>query len=171
MIYLDYSAHTPPSDEALRVFLETERECIGNPNSRHSAGRYANGKIREATQRIARILGVGDDEIIFTSGSTEANNLALKGAARALRHKGRHIISTPLEHSSVSAALTALQEQGYEIDILKIDRDGKVSLDNLKELLRKDTVIVSVCAVDSELGTIQPTEKIAERVSLVRLSR
>ena len=92
------------------------------------------------------------EEIIYTSGATEANNLALKGTARAARHVGRHIISTPLEHSSVSGTLTALQEQGYEIDLLDIRRDGTVDLDHLKELLRPDTIAVAVTLVDSELG-------------------
>lgn len=99
------------------------------------------------------------EEIIYTSGATEANNLALKGMARAARHVGRHIISTPLEHSSVVATLTALQQQGYEIDLLNIGRDGRIDLEQLEELLRKDTVLVSICGVDSELGTVQPVRR------------
>ena len=97
------------------------------------------------TGLIAAQLGVLPEEIIYTSGATEANNLALKGTARAARHVGRHIISTPLEHSSVGATLTALQQQGYEIDLLNIGRDGRIDLEQLEELLRKDTVLVSIC--------------------------
>ena len=107
------------------------------------------------------MLGVQPAEIIYTSGASESNNFALKGLARLSRHAGRHIISTPLEHSSVSGTLTALQEQGYEIDLLDIRRDGTVDLDHLKELLRPDTIAVAVTLVDSELGVVQPVEEIA----------
>ena len=107
------------------------------------------------------MLGVQPAEIIYTSGASESNNFALKGLARLSRHAGRHIISTPLEHSSVSGTLTALQEQGYEIDLLDIRRDGTVDLDHLKELLQPDTIAVAVTLVDSELGVVQPVEKIA----------
>ena len=111
--------------------------------------------------KIAALLGVQPAEIIYTSGASESNNFALKGLARLSRHAGRHIISTPLEHSSVSGTLTALQEQGYEIDLLDIRRDGTVDLDHLKELLRPDTIAVAVTLVDSELGVVQPVEEIA----------
>ena len=101
-------------------------------------------------------------EIIYTSGASESNNFALKGLARLSRHVGKHIISTPLEHSSVSGTLTALQEQGYEIDLVDIKRDGTIDLDHLKELLRPDTIVVAVTMVDSELGVVQPVQEIAE---------
>jgi cysteine desulfurase len=101
-------------------------------------------------------------ELIYTSGSSEANNLAIKGIARTYRENGKHIITTFLEHSSVSSPLTSLKEQGYEIDVLEINSDGKVDIENLKELLRKDTILVSICGVDSELGTIQPIKQISE---------
>ena len=112
-------------------------------------------------REIAALLGVQPAEIIYTSGASESNNFALKGLARLSRHAGRHIISTPLEHSSVSGTLTALQEQGYEIDLLDIRRDGTVDLDHLNELLRPDTIAVAVTLVDSELGVVQPVEEIA----------
>jgi cysteine desulfurase len=101
-------------------------------------------------------------ELIYTSGASESNNLAIKGIARTYRENGKHIITTFLEHSSVSSPLTNLKEQGYEIDLLEIDSKGKVNIDSLKELLRKDTILVSICYVDSELGSIQPIEQIAE---------
>ena len=146
----------------LERFCRTERRFIGNPNSSHCAGREAAAALSEITASIAASLGVGAEEIIYTSGASEANNLAIKGIARTSRHLGRHIISTPLEHASVSAPLTYLQEQGYEIDLVDIGRDGKLDLDHLRELLWKDTVLVSVSAVDSELGTVQPIGEIAE---------
>ena len=107
------------------------------------------------------LLGVQPAEIIYTSGASEANNFALKGLVRLSRHAGRHIISTPLEHSSVSGTLTALQEQGYEIDLLDVKQDGTVDLGHLKDLLRPDTICVAITLVDSELGVVQPVQEIA----------
>ena len=164
MIYLDYSANTPVDEAVLERFCAVERSCPGNANSRHQAGAAAKAAIDEATQSIARSLHVQPAEIIYTSGASEANNFALKSIARLERHHGKHIISTPLEHSSVSGTLTALQEQGYEIDLLNVNRDGKADLAQLRELLRKDTILVAVCAVDSEIGTVQPVKEIAEIV-------
>lgn len=165
MIYLDYSANTPSHPAVLKRFCELEQNFCGNPNSTHMAGREAKQEMDRITASIAKLLSVRMDEIIYTSGASEANNLAIKGIAHAKRHVGKHIISTPLEHSSVSGALTALQERGYEIDLVDIKRDGTVDLEHLRELLQKDTVLVAVCAVDSELGTIQPIREIAEIVS------
>lgn len=162
MIYLDYSANTPADPEVLKAFLETEQRYIGNPNSTHFAGQAAQQKMACVTDSIASLLGVDPAEIIYTSGASESNNLAIKGIAQASRHTGRHIISTALEHSSVSGSLTALQNQGYEIDLVGIDRNGWIDLNGLRDLLRSDTVLVSICAVDSELGTVQPIEKITE---------
>ena len=162
MVYLDYSANTPVDSRVLERFCEVERRCIGNANSHHQAGTAAKAEIDAATIRIAELLGVQPAEIIYTSGASESNNFALKGLARLSRHVGKHIISTPLEHSSVSGTLTALQEQGYEIDLLDIKRDGTIDLDHLRELLRPDTIVVAVTLVDSELGVVQPVHEIAE---------
>ena len=162
MIYLDYSANTPAAPRVLERFCEVERSCPGNANSRHQAGREAKRVIDHATQNIAGLLGAQPAEVIYTSGASEANNFALKGLAKLSRHAGRHIISTPLEHSSVSGTLTALQEQGYEIDLVDIRRDGTIDLGHLKELLRPDTIAVAVTLVDSELGVVQPVKEISE---------
>ena len=161
MIYLDYSANTPVDARVLEQFCAVERRCIGNANSHHQAGSAAKAEIDAATIKIASLLGVQPAEIIYTSGASEANNFALKGLARLSRHAGRHIISTSLEHSSVSGTLTALQEQGYEIDLLDVKQDGTVDLEHLKDLLRPDTICVSVTLVDSELGVVQPVQEIA----------
>ena len=161
MIYLDYSANTPVDARVLEQFCAVERRCIGNANSHHQAGSAAKAEIDAATIKIASLLDVQPAEIIYTSGASEANNFALKGLARLSRHAGRHIISTPLEHSSVSGTLTALQEQGYEIDLLDVKQDGIVDLEHLKDLLRPDTICVAVTLVDSELGVVQPVQEIA----------
>lgn len=155
MIYLDYSANTPVDPRVLEVYCRTEQNFIGNPNSTHCAGQAARQEMDRVTGLIAAQLGVLPEKIIYTSGATEANNLALKGTARAARHVGRHIISTPLEHSSVGATLTALQQQGHEIDLLNIGRDGRIDLEQLEELLRKDTVLVSICGCN----LVRRTEK------------
>ena len=168
MIYLDYSANTPADQAVLAVFLEAEQAYIGNPNATHPVGRTAKAGMDRATASIAAMLGVKQEEIIYTSGASESNNLALKGIAQASRHLGRHIISTALEHSSVGGTLSHLQQQGWEIDLLDITRDCTVDLEHLKELLRKDTVLVAVSAVDSELGTIQPIREISEIIKKYR---
>ena len=162
MIYLDYSANTPADPAVLDAFYQTERRYIGNPNSTHPAGQAARAEMARATDSIAALLGVLPQEIIYTSGASESNNLALKGIVQASRHVGKHIVSTALEHSSVGGALSALQQQGCEIDLVDIRQDGTIDLEQLRELLRKDTVLVAVCAVDSELGTVQPIREIAD---------
>ncbi len=164
MIYLDYSANTPVDPAVLDVFARTENAFIGNPNSAHQAGKDAGEKLAETTDAIADLLHILPSEIIYTSGASEANNLAIKGIARSQRNYGKHIISTVLEHPSASGPLTWLQEQGYEIELVDIGRDGKIDTAHLKELLRDDTILVAVTAVDSELGVIQPIGEISEIV-------
>ena len=162
MIYLDYSANTPVDPEVLSVFCETERRFPGNTNSTHPAGQAARAELLRVTASVAGMLGMRPEEIIFTSGASESNNLAIKGIAQASRHTGRHMISTALEHASVGGSLSALQQQGWEVDLIRIGRDGKLDLEQLRELLRKDTVLLSVSAVDSELGVVQPLKEVAE---------
>ena len=162
MIYLDYSANTPADPAVLAAFCRAEQTYTGNPNSAHCAGEAARTELTRATESIAALLGVGSEEIIFTSGASESNNLAIKGIVQAARHAGRHTISTALEHASVGGSLSALQQQGCEVDLAAIRRDGTIDLEQLRDLLRRDTVLVSVCAVDSELGTVQPIREIAE---------
>lgn len=162
MLYLDYSANTPADEEVLQCFCEAERCYPGNANAHHQAGAAAKAAINEATRSIARCLGAPPAGIIYTSGASEANNLAVKGLAALGGTAGRHILSTPLEHSSVSGSLEALQKQGYEVELLDILPDGTVDLADLKKRLRPDTVLVAVTAVDSELGVVQPIAEIAE---------
>ena len=162
MLYLDYSANTPVDEAVLQCFCEAERRYPGNANAHHQAGTAAKAAINEATCSIARCLGAPPAGIIYTSGASEANNLAVKGLAALGGAVGRHILSTPLEHSSVSGSLEALQKQGYEVELLDILPDGTVDLADLKKRLRPDTVLVAVTTVDSELGVVQPIAEIAE---------
>lgn len=165
MIYLDYAANHPVEKVALDCFYQTELHFPGNPNSSHPAGRAAMEEQTRITASVAELLGAHPEEVIFTSGATEANNLAIKGICHSSRHLGRHIISTPLEHSSVSGTLTYLQEKGYEIDLLPIQRDGTLDLQELNALLRPDTVLVAVTAVDSELGVVQPITAVKQALA------
>lgn len=165
MIYLDYAANTPVSQEVLEVFQEVSISYIANPNSSHRLGREAKARLDLSTAETAKILGVKENEIIYTSGASEANNLAVKGIAETYKRHGRHMITTYLEHSSVTGALTALQSKGYEVDFVDILDNGLVDLEHLKELLREDTILVSIGYVDSELGIEQPVDQIGEILS------
>jgi cysteine desulfurase len=162
MIYFDYSANTPADPRVVQRYCEAIRDFPGNPNATHEAGKAAKAEMDRLLSSVSELLGADDMDLILTSGASEANNTAIKGLARATRHKGRHILSTALEHASVSSCLTYLQEQGYEIDLVPIGRDGKIDLEEFQALLRPDTVLVSISAVDSELGTVQPVAEIAE---------
>lgn len=160
MIYLDYAANHPVEPEVLEQFCRMEQLYPGNPNSTHCAGQAARAEMERVTNSVAALLGAKPAEVLYTSGATESNNLALKGLAQANRHQGKHLLSTQLEHSSVGGSLSALRQQGYEVDLLDIGGDGTVDLQQLKALLRQDTILLAVTAVDSELGTVQPLEKI-----------
>lgn len=164
MIYLDYAANTPTSRVVLNYFDEMTTAYLANPNASHALGRQALKAITEGTERMAELLGVKADEIIFTSGASEANNLAVKGTAAMQKKYGRHIITTYLEHASVTNPIAYLGQVGYEVDFVDLLPDGSVDLEHLAFLLREDTILVSINAVDSEMGIIQPLEKIAELV-------
>ena len=162
MIYLDYAADTPACEAVLSAFVNTAREYAANPNSSHALGQLAFRRLTDATDHIAKMLGVESSEIVLTSGATEANNLAILGAARAYQSRGRHLITSPMEHASVTAPMMALKNEGFELDFVKILPDGQVDTAHLKSLLRTDTVLLSLCAVDSEAGVIQPLKKVRE---------
>ncbi|WP_058485770.1 cysteine desulfurase family protein [Defluviitalea phaphyphila] len=162
MIYLDYAATTPVNEEVLKTFYDISKSYIGNPNSTHKLGQEAKSCLDLSTKKIAEILKVKESEIIYTSGATEANNLAIKGIANEYKRYGKHIISTYLEHSSVTGPLTALQNQGFEIDYVDVLDNGLVDLEHLKELLREDTILVSIGYVDSEVGIKQDINEIGK---------
>ncbi len=162
MIYLDYCANTPVDETVLDTFIKTERMYYGNANSHHEFGYQASQIIDTSLEQIANLIHVKKEELIITSGATEANNLAIKGIALASKHVGKHILSTSLEHTSVSASLTALQASGYEIDLIPITKEGIIDLEELEYLIRDDTCLITISSVDSEVGIQQPIKQIRE---------
>lgn len=162
MIYLDYSATTPVDKRVLNTFNKVCLEYPGNSNSLHKLGMKSKELEEYSTNRIEEILNLKSFEIIYTSGASESNNHAIKGICSKYQNRGKHIITTLLEHSSVLSVMNYLSNQGFTIDYVKIKDDGQVDLDNLKRLMTNETILVSICAVDSELGTRQPIDKISE---------
>lgn len=164
MIYLDYSATTPVNKEILASFSKAAIEYPGNPNSLHKLGLESNKLIEASTKQIAKILGVKENEIIYTSGSSESNNLAIKGIADKYKNRGKHIITTNFEHSSIYGPISYLQKDGFDVDFVKTLDNGLVDLEDLERLIRDDTILVTICSVNSEIGVRQPIEEIKKIV-------
>lgn len=165
MIYLDYASTSPIREEVLDTYIKLLKNYAGNADSLHELGRESSKVMEESRARIAQLFNLYEEEVIFTSGASEANNMAIKGYCFANPQRGKHIITSRIEHSSVSKAVEQLQDVfGYEVSYLTIDKEGKVSLEELKSLLRKDTVLVSIAYVNNELGVIQPIEEISDIV-------
>lgn len=164
MIYLDYSATTPVNKEVLASFSKVAIEYPGNPNSLHKLGLESNKLIEASTKQIAKILGVKENEIIYTSGSSESNNLAIKGIADKYKNRGKHIITTNFEHSSIYGPISYLQKDGFDVDFVKTLDNGLVDLEDLERLIRDDTILVTICSVNSEIGVRQPIEEIKKIV-------
>lgn len=162
MIYLDYSATTPVNKEVLDSFNKVCLEYPGNANSLHKLGRESFHLMEAATKQVADLLQVEKEEVIFTSGASEANNLAIVGTVLKYKNRGNHILTTRLEHSSVLDTVDFLKKEGYEIEYLKILENGKVDLDDLKNKIRETTVLVSICHVNSEIGLVQEVNKIGK---------
>ena len=165
MVYLDYSATTPVDDEVLESFVKVCKNYPGNPNSLHKLGVDANHLLQASTEQIKKLLNIDDYDIIYTSGASESNNLALKGICDKYSNRGKHIITTTLEHSSINEPLEYLKTKGFEVSYVKLDSNGKVDLDELKKIIRDDTILVSINAVNSELGIRQPIEEIGKLLS------
>mgnify|MGYP004498716431 FL=1 len=164
MVYLDYSATTPVDKRVLETFDKASLEFIGNPNSLHKLGVKSKELIDSSTEAIKKILNLKNSEVIYTSGSSESNNLAIKGICEKYQNRGKHIITTPFEHSSIYGPLNYLSELGYEVDFVNLDSDGRVDLNDLRSKLSDDTILVSVVAVNSEIGILQPIDEIKEIV-------
>lgn len=164
MIYLDYSATTPVGFEVLDTYNKTSKDFFGNPNSLHELGVKAKNLMNSATNQIADILSVNAGEITYTSGATESNNIAILGVCMHDHKRGKHIITSKLEHPSVYAICDYLESIGFEVSYVKNDNEGLIDFDDLKSLIRPDTILVSICAVNSETGVRQPLKMIRQIV-------
>ena len=162
MIYLDYSATTPVSYDVLESYLRATKDFIGNPNSLHSLGVKSKTLMNSAIKQIADLFNVLESEITFTSGATESNNMALVGTCLANMKNGNHIIVSKLEHPSIYKICEYLETIGFEISYVNNDQDGLVDFEDLKSLIRPETILVSVCAVNSEVGIRQPLKMIRQ---------
>ena len=162
MIYLDYSATTPVDLEVFDTLSMVTKNFVGNANSIHSLGQKSSELLESATKQIADIFGVNPSEIVYTSGATEANNMALIGTALANHKRGKHIIVSKLEHPSIYAICDYLKTMGFEISYVNNDKEGLIDFDDLKEKVREDTILVSICAVNSEIGVRQPLKMIRQ---------
>ena len=160
-IYMDYHATTPLDPRALDAMLPFLREEFGNAASKsHAFGWRAEEAVEAARAEIARLVGAQAKDLVFTSGATESNNLALKGAAEFLAAKGRHLVTTPIEHKSVLDPLKALAARGFEVTVVPVGKDGVVDPEDVRRALRADTILVSVMAANNEVGTVQPIAEI-----------
>lgn len=161
MTYLDYSATTPVNDEVLNTFNFVTKKYIGNPNSLHKLGVEAKNVINASTLQIAKLLNVKENEIIYTSGASEANNTVIKGIAYEYKNRGNRIISTRLEHSSIYGPLKQLELEGFKVDYVKTN-NGIVDLNDLEKLMDDDVILVSICTVNSETGLLEPIDEIGK---------
>ncbi|HSY43352.1 MAG TPA: cysteine desulfurase family protein, partial [Candidatus Acidoferrum sp.] len=160
-IYFDYNATTPLDPAVREAMLPFLGEIWGNPSSIHHVGRKARALLDDARDRAAKFLGAKPSEIVFTSGGTESNNLAILGTVRLLKSKGKHLITSSIEHHAVLHSFDFLgKKEGFEITRLPVDSQGRVSPEDLKRAIRKDTVLVSVMAANNEIGTIQPVPEL-----------
>lgn len=162
--YFDNSATTRCFEEVKDIVVKTMMEDFGNPSAMHQKGVDAEGYVKESARTLAQILKVTEKEILFTSGGTESNNLALIGGVLANKRSGNHIITTAVEHAAVSQPVAFLQEQGFEVTILPVDGHGVVKLDALEKALRPDTILVSTMMVNNETGAVMPVEKIGAMI-------
>ena len=161
MTYLDYSATTPVNDEVLNTFNFVTKKYMGNPNSLHKLGVEAKNVINASTLQIAKLLNIKENEIIYTSGASEANNTVIKGIAYEYKNRGRRIISTRLEHSSIYGPLKQLELEGFKVDYVKTN-NGIVDLNDLEKLMDDDVILVSICTVNSETGLLEPIDEIGK---------
>lgn len=163
-IYLDSAATTQVYPEAVEAIISAMQDAYGNPSSPHAKGLEAERLVKEARRTVASVFGVEPQEIVFTSGATESNNLAIKGAARAKSRQGRHLVVSTIEHTSVINAASDLEDEGFELSWVDPDPNGIIAAESVRAALRHDTVLVSVMAVNNETGCVQPLREIASMV-------
>jgi len=161
-IYLDHAATTPTRPEVVKAMLPYFTDAFGNPSSIYSYGQEARGAVEEARTEVAELIGARSEEIIFTSGGTEADNYALKGVAYANEHKGNHIITTSIEHHAVMEVCKFLERRGFRITRLPVDKYGLVAPDDVKKAITNKTILISVMHANNQVGTIEPVEEIGK---------
>nr|WP_283771300.1 cysteine desulfurase family protein [Paenibacillus sp. J45TS6] len=159
-IYLDHAASTPVHPEVASAMFEVMTGQFGNASSVHAFGRAAKRSVSEARDKMAAYLGSSPDELVFTSGGTESDNLAIFGIAAAAQHKGKHIITSQIEHHAVLHALASLEKQGYEVTYLPVDSYGMIDTADVEAAIRPDTILISIMYVNNEVGTVQNIEEI-----------
>lgn len=161
-IYLDHNATTPLHPEVLEAMLPYYKEAFGNPSTIYSFGQETRKATDEARETVANLIGASPEEIIFTSGGTEADNLALKGVAAALEKKGKHIVASSIEHHAVLSTLKYLEKRGYQVSFLPVDEHGWLDPGEVEEAITSQTVLISVMHANNEVGTIEPISEIGE---------
>lgn len=161
-VYLDNSSTTKPYDEVVQAMVKVMVEDFGNPSSMHKLGIKMEKEIKDARKTIEKALGAEEKSIYFTSGGTEANNLAIFGVVNKNKKRGGHIITTATEHASVLSSCRQLENQGFEVTYLPVDEMGLLSLETLKSAIRKDTILVAVMHANNETGCIQPIKEIGQ---------
>lgn len=161
-VYMDYGAATPVDQRVLEEMMPYFGEKFGNPSSVYSLGFEAKAAIEEAREKVAKLVNVDKAGVIFTSNGTESNNLAIKGTVFQFKDKGKHIITSEFEHDSVLKTIDALKKHGFESTLVGVDSDGLVKLDELKDSIRDDTILISIMYANNEVGTIQPIEEIGK---------
>jgi len=159
-IYLDHSATTPVDPEVAALMMTYYTEKYGNPSSVHGFGREAKQGLEEARRQVAELIGATPQEITFTSGGTEADNLAIMGTAEAMRKKGKHLITSAIEHHAVLETCEYLAKNGFELTVIPVDAEGLVSVEDVRKAVRPDTILISVMQANNEVGTIQPIAEI-----------
>ena len=161
-VYLDHSATTAVDESVLAAMLPFFRSSFGNPNSLHAWGREVRKAVDEAREKVAALIGAQPQEVLFTGGGSEADNLAVKGTAWARRDRGRHLITSAVEHHAVLDTMKWLGKNGFEVTVLPVDREGFVSPEALDAAIRPDTTLVSILFANNEIGTVQPVAKLGE---------
>ncbi len=166
-IYLDNSATTKPFDSVIEEMNKVLCNDYGNPSSLHGMGVAAEKHVKDSRKSVADILNVSASEIIFTSGGTEANNFAIRGSALQNQGRGKHLITSEIEHSAVLACFKKLEEEGFEVSYIPVDSDGIIKLEVLEKEIRKDTILISIMHVNNEMGAVQPIKEVKELINKV----
>ncbi|MCG8542464.1 MAG: cysteine desulfurase [Clostridia bacterium] len=163
-VYLDNAATTKPYEKVIDIMVKSMREYYANPSSLHRKGVEIEKLVKKARKQVAKALEVSEGEVYFTSGGTESNNLGVLGALEGNRRKGKHIITTKTEHPSVLNVFNELKEKGYDVTYLNVDKSGLINIDELSNILRDDTVLISIMYVNNEVGIVQPVSQIANMI-------